>query len=303
MIRTLLVLALVSSDLNADEQTAADSSQRDVAIDGVLAWMSAYRNLPNISIWIDVEYEPLKGRAVYAFSPIRIETRRQGEKLRTIPELTNRETKELERRDTTWDGKFGYSRNISADPVPRVLTIFPRIHSWTLSYRLFDDFIFSPEGEAHWREHDSNVRRDESDYWLPFALKRNRADFTVDDDREVVSGQNCVVLTRGRFDRFCVAPELSYAICQRQVLIEPMLLDREVTTASDFKKINGLWLPHKIVREVWIPGDEPEQWVARDRRTMVVKMISTALIDESEFRLPIPEGVQLFDYRDRAATP
>ncbi|HUQ72254.1 MAG TPA: hypothetical protein VM165_22200 [Planctomycetaceae bacterium] len=277
------------------DEPAVATSPRDAAIDGTIAWMTAYRELPHVSVWFDLDYEPLHGQPAYAWSHEQTDTRRQGEKLRTIPILTNHPSGELERRDTTWDGKVAMSRNPSADIVPRNIALSRNLHMWTLFYRNFDNFIFSPEGHARAREITGNMPVDKSDYWLPAALKRNRAEFVPSDSPEVVSDQQCIVLTRGRFDKFWIAPRCGHVVCQREVLIGKMFDQRERTTASDFKQIDGLWLPHKLVREVFVPGEHPNQWVLRDRKTLTVKLISTAPIADDEFRLPIPDGVTVFD--------
>jgi hypothetical protein len=296
--QSLLVVLAVA--LSADDPAI---TARDAAIDGILKWMQTYREFPQISIWCDFDYECLHGNSDYAWSHVQIETRRQGEKLRTVPILTDRNTGKLERRDTTWDGKVSMTRSATNAEIPRDITIGSQLHTWTLTYRFYDNYIFSPDARARQQELQMNLRVAKSNYWLPAALENNRVDFKLLSDTELVDGRKCLVLSRGEQDRFWIDPSLGHAVCRREVRRKAADDRGEVapddylerTTMSEFKEIDGLWMPHKVVREVLIVGEQMKELVVRDRRTIKVKLISTSPFDDSEFQLPIPAGVTVYD--------
>jgi hypothetical protein len=307
--QTLVIAAvLLSNTFGFVDDTSVTAPERDAAIDGALQWMKTYRAIPQLSIWWDFDYECLHGKSDWAVLHAQVEMRRQGEKLRTIPVLTYTNAGQPERRDTTWDGKQAMVRDASAAEVPRRITILPEIHPWTLVFRFYDDLLFSPDGKARQLELQrfGKVPLTQSDYWLPAALERNRRDFKLHSEQETVAGRKCVVLSLGDRDRFWIAPELGHAVCQREVLIVPgerategltgtQRDTLERTTMSEFQQIDGLWMPHRIVRELLIPGPLPPDRVMFDRKTLKVQMISTSPFEESEFRLPTPEGVEVLD--------
>jgi hypothetical protein len=301
----LIVGAISAGDETPPKPTA---QERDAAIDGALKWMKTYRTFPQLSVWWDFDYECLHGKSDWGVSHAQVETRRQGEKLRTIPLLTYVNIGDPLRRDTTWDGKKAMIRDYSAAEVPRRITILPEIHPWTLVFRFYDDLLFSPEGKARQLEMQrfGKVPLAQSDYWLPSALERNRNDLKLQPQHETVAERKCVVLSLGDHDRFWIAPELGHAICKREVMIVPgerfteglvgtQRDTLERTVMSEFKQIEGLWMPHRIVRELFIPGEQPNERVLFDRKTLSVKMISASPFDESEFRLPTPDGVEVLD--------
>ena len=270
---------------------------KDELVDGVVAWMQQYRELPNLAISFRMEYTPVKGPVTYAFSVSETKTLRQGEKLSTVATLTQLEKGGIDTRQTTWDGATVMVQTLSKQVSSDLAISAGPPHVWTLAYREFDNFIFSPEGMARHKATTLSQPVADSDYWLPFALERLRAEFAFAGEDVLVDGRKCFIIARGDIDKMWVSPEIGYAICRREVRRKTGESLMERTDLSDFREVDRMWLPFRVVREEYglptAPPDLRGQLVGK--KVLTVKAIDTSRIDDSQFALEITPGTRVID--------
>ena len=135
--------------------------------------------------------------------------------------------------------------------------------------------------------------------FLPECLENNASNYLVQSSMESVDGNACWVVEYPGMDKLWLDPTRGYAVLRRIYHWNPGKPRKFEIHNHDFKELAaGLWLPFAQVVDKYasIAAEERSLWdKVTSRMHYQVKEAAVGSVAEEVFKIPIPEGLLVFD--------
>ncbi len=180
------------------------------------------------------------------------------------------------------------------EPAEAAITSRTKLPNYNTHYRSFYfRFISYPVAPDPDLNQPPRERYRAEDYWLPWALVKNREAYRVRPELERVDGVSCHVLERPRLDVMWIQTEPTLLLRRRQFHWKEGGPIRQLATFRNHKEVSkGVWLPLELDLDryaaPWEDADLHGKAAYRIRLT-VSRLVAEAVPD-SRFRAEIPKG-------------
>ncbi len=287
---SVLAVAFAPSDVQA--QLSNKSISKDTLITAIKLNHKNYQGISSIYVYVKLTYKQIQGIRNFIFDDAVIETWRKSDMLKThlVGNLLNGKVMD---RTYAWDGKV--STGLEVKSVGEGDYYVNKIKENNMFYYNFYVDLLSYPDASGMVPIIGKKKGPGTTEWLPDALVDAKdLDLTTEtlDD-----GTLCMVAGRPLLDKYWFEISKGYALRKKEAYHPGTGSLIRSTLLTDHHKIDGIWLPWKLVQYEYDRSFKSEGDGKKPLNSMEVTVLkmSTETLASATFRIPAPLGVVVHD--------